>query len=240
MAKSLIPTFTAGGESRLDLFRTWLEKGQDFTEVELEVTRKNSQKQKAKSTAKCMSKRELEQDPRYTPDDVKELIERKTRAGEYINDPNFPLREDLRQYLVNTETVQENQHTREDSQNLKGTTQLTPDEALGLTETGAVFAASETPGIHALTGVVLGGGGGEGGDGTPAPKAKAKAKAKAKNKKTETGENGQDPEPDKPLSPLDKAGLLKKAVFLVLPMFGNSLVYIQFPIVSIFISSVYV
>ena len=66
--------FAAGGESRLDLFRTWLEKGQDFAFVELEVTRRNTQSQKAKITEKCMSKRELEQDPRYTPEDVKELI----------------------------------------------------------------------------------------------------------------------------------------------------------------------
>lgn len=241
MVKSLIPTFTAGGESRLDLFRTWLEKGQDFTAVELEVTRKNSQKQLAKSTAKCMSKRELEQDPRYTPEDVKDLIERKTRAGEFICDPNFPLREDLRQYLVNTETIQENQHAREDEQTMRGTTQLGAEEALSLTETGSVFGVNETPGIHALAGVVLGQGQGEGqgdqgkGKGkTKKGKGKGKNKGKGKGQNT-TGEDGDENgegEPDKPPTPLEKAGLLKKAVFLVLPMFGKGLVYIQFSIVK--------
>ena len=220
MVKSLIPAFTAGGENRLDLFRTWLEKGQDFALVEVEVSRKNSQKQKAKTKEKCMSKRELEQDPRYTPEDVKELIERKTRLGEYINDPNFPSREDLRQYIVNSETVQENQHVREDTQGVTSTTSVTPAEALTLTEDGAVFAAGAHPSIRDLVVAAppeeepkknsKGKGGGKGG--------KGKNKGKKGNINDGQGEGeGGDPEgvPDKPPTPLAKANILKKAVFLV-------------------------
>ena len=217
MAKSLIPAFTAGGENRLDLFRTWLEKGQDFALVEIEVSRKNSQKQKAKTKEKCMSKRELEQDPRYTPEDVKELIERKTRLGEYINDPNFPSREDLRQYIVNSETVQENQHVREDTQAVNSTTSVTPVEALTLTEEGAVFAAGAHPSIRGLVESVVPT------EEEPKGKTKGKGKGKTKGKKGKNkegqaeGDGGTNPEevPDKPPTPLAKAIILKKAVFLV-------------------------
>ena len=231
MAKNLIPTFTAGGENRLDLFRTWLEKGQDFSLVELEVTRKNSQSQMAKTTEKCMSKRELEQDPRYSPDDVKELIERKKRLGHYIRDPNFPDREDLIQYIVNSETSQENAHTREDSQNLKSTTSITPAEGLDLTESGAVFAANATPGVHALMDTAGGGppnDGENGGNGEAGGKAKGKGKnhrpkPKPKAKAIATNPDGTpvDPEPDKPPTPLEKAVLLKKSVFLVWKPYSN-------------------
>lgn len=230
MAKSLIPAFTAGGENRLDLFRTWLEKGQDFSLVELEVSRKNIQKQKAKTKEKCMSKRELELDPRYTPEDVKELIERKTRLGEYINDPNFPSREDLRQYIVTGETVQENQHVREDTQAVTSTTSLTPGEALTLTEDGAVFAAGAHPSIREFAHDVAphdddtrrtkGGGKNKGGKGG----GKTKTKTRKGNNKEQEGGGGEgegkggeggEGEPDKPPTPLAKANILKKAVFLV-------------------------
>lgn len=225
MAKSLIPAFTAGGENRLDLFRTWLEKSQDFSLVELEVSRKNTQKQKAKTKEKRMSKCELEQDPRYTPEDVKELIERKTRLGEYICDPNFPSREDLRQYIVNSETVQENQHVREDTQAVTSTTSLTPVEALTLTEEGAVFAAGAHPSIREFAHEAAPRdddtrktrkGGAKGG-------GKTKTKTKTKTNTQEGGEGGEggekpeggDEKPDKPPTPLQKAITLKKAVFLV-------------------------
>ncbi len=226
MVKNLIPTFTAGGESRLDLFRTWLDKGQDFALVDLEVTRRNTQSQKAKITQKCMSKRELEQDPRYTPEDVKELIERKKRLGQYIRDPNFPDREDLIQYIVNSETSQENAHSREDSQNLRSTTRMSTEEGLGLTESGSVFGASATPGLRELADESMADPSNGGGDPPQAKaKAKGKAKGKAKAKAMPTDDNPENgapqEEPDKPPTPLEKAVLLKKAVFLVWVTYSN-------------------
>jgi len=242
MVKNLIPTFAAGGESRLDLFRTWLEKGQDFALVELEVTRRNTQSQKAKITEKCMSKRELEQDPRYTPEDVKELIERKKRLGQYIRDPNFPDREDLIQYIVNSETSAENAHTREDSQNLRSTTSLSTEEALGLTENGSVFGASATPGLRELADVVINEpSNGEVNNGKAKAKGKAKTKGKAKAKAmamiTDGTVEGDAPNeqavPDKPPTPLEKAVLLKKSVFLVWVNYSNVFPFHPEPMVGV-------
>jgi len=220
MGKSLIPNFSAGGESRLDLFRTWLEKGQDFQKVEVEIARRNTQKQKAKTKEKCMSKRELEQDPRYTPDDVKDLIQRKTALGQYIDDPNFPGREDLRQYIVSSEVSKEAQHIREDEQQILSATRVSGAEALALTEEGADFSAASTPSIHDVLGFaapptvsdeVKGGGKGKDGKGK-----RRGGKGKTKEGKDGDAENQENEKlPDKPPTPLEKAVLLKKSVFLV-------------------------
>lgn len=227
MAKSLVPTFMAGGESRLDLFRTWLEKSQDFQEVEVEVNRRNSQKEKAELKDKCMSKRELERDPRYTPEDVKELIERKTRLGEFVADPNFPDRVDLRRYIVNAEISKKSQRIREDSQQVGSRMRVSAEEGLLLTEAGGDFAAGNTPTIQSLIG--LGASVADGAGETPPP-AKGKGKGKkgkgksGKSQPTPTvqdggdsGEAGGDPpnDPTKPPTPLEKANLLKKSVFLI-------------------------
>ena len=219
MAKTLVPTFMAGGEARLDLFRTWLEKSQDFQEVEVEVNRRNSQKEKAELKDKCMSKRELEQDPRYTPEDVKELIDRKTKLGEYVADPIFPDRVDLRRYIVNAEISKKSQHIREDSQQVGSTMRVTAEEGLLLTEDGGDFASGNTPTIQSL----MGKGVVEGTGGTPPPTIapKKRAKAKAKSQPNPPAPDGAapgeptDPEPTKPPTPLEKAILLKKSVFLI-------------------------
>ena len=222
MAKTLVPTFMAGGEQRMDLFHTWLEKGHDFMEVEVEVQRRNSQKEKAELKDKCMSKRELEQDPRYTPEDVKELIERKTKLGEYVADPNFPDRVDLRRYIVNAEISKKSQHIREDSQQVGSKMHVTAEEGLMLTEAGGDFAAGNTPTIRSLMGSGASDVGGTPKPPPPTKEPKRKAKAKAKthpnppNDGGIPGEDGADPQPDKPPTPLEKAILLKKSVFLVL------------------------
>ena len=49
---------------------------------------------------------------------------------------------------------------------------------------------------------------------TTAPKAKAKAKPKPKAKASAGGAGDGTPKPDKPITPLEKAVLLKKSVFL--------------------------
>ena len=214
MVKSLIPGFQG---NKLDLFRIWLEKGQDFQQVAIEVRRRNAQKQTAAAKDKCMSRKDLEACGRYTESDIQELIARKTAEGLYINDPNFPNREDLRQYRVNTEVSHEIAHSREDSQEMVSNTSLNPTEALALTEEGADFSTTAMPSMNEVlqVGGNSGGGGGIHGDTAEAPAGKAKAKAKTKAKaKAKPGDNTSDPPPDKPQTPLDKAMALKKIVFL--------------------------
>ena len=146
MPKALIPTFTSG--DKLDLFRIWLQKGQDFSAVEVEVNRRNSQKKTAMARDRCLSRADLLATGRYSERDVQELIERKTALGEWIPDPNFPQREDLRQYKVNTDVASEVAHSREDIQSINATTAVSGTEALTLTEDGADFSEGAAPTIH--------------------------------------------------------------------------------------------
>ena len=219
MCKSLIPTFMSG--DKLDLFRIWLEKGQDFAKVEIEVNRRNIQSTRAEAKDLCLSKAQLAATPGYTATDVDDLIRRKTLAGEYIDDPNFPGREDLRQYIVRAETSSTAARTREDVQQVNSTTQATPAEALSLTEPGCDFA-NEGPTIHSL-GADLTGATAPSSDQTQGPgkakgKGRAKAKAKGQSKGTKgtggEGDHDNQPPPDKIPEPLAKANQLKVKVFL--------------------------
>ena len=217
MPKALIPTFTSG--EKLDLFRIWLQKGQDFSAVEVEVNRRNSQKKTALARDRCLSRADLLATGRYSEKDVQELIERKTALGEWIPDPNFPQREDLRQYKVNTDVASEVARTREDSQSINATTSVSATEALTLTEDGADFSEGAAPTIHdALRMPQLSLGSTSGGTGDEVGKGKGKGKGrKGKGKgKNENGDGDANTEskPDKVLSPLDKAKLLRKSVFL--------------------------
>ena len=217
MAKDLIPQFTGNQASKLDLFRLWLEKGRDFAQVEVEVKRRNIQSHTAKSKDACMSRAQLEADPRYSKSDVDDLIRRKTAAGAYLDDPNFPGREDLRQYLIHAETSAEAARTREDVQQVGSNTRITAAEALTLTEEGCDFS-NEHPSIKALAAEA---GTTTGGDPTPEDKnknkGKGRGKGRGKNSKSKTPGDGVDPEPepDKPPTPLAKAMALKVKVFLV-------------------------
>ena len=220
MMKSLVPVFSGG--DRLDLFRAWLEKGGDWAKTAVEIERKNIQKQSANSKDKCMSRRDLEESRRYSPEDIRELIERKTRLGQFISDPNFPEREDLRQYLVNTEVSSEISNIRQNSQSLASNTALSSTEALALTEDGADFGSGGVPTVADVvgyTGSMMGGNGDgqgdqKGGKGGRKNKNTGKGGAGGKSGKGGRGKGeGEDAEV-KPLSPLEKANLLKKAVSL--------------------------
>ena len=225
MAKGLIPAFASGNQAdRLDLFRLWLEKGKDFAKVEVEVNRRNIQAHTAKAKDLCMSRAQLEADPRYKdkPQDIDDLVRRKTASGQFIDDPNFPGREDLRQYIINSETSKEDSHTRQDIQQINSKTGVTTTEALSLTEDGCDFSAAN-PTIHDLAGGVAGHGAGgtnptnTGGSDPQKGEGKGKGKnkgRKGKGKGETKGKNGDDPEPDKPLTPLAKAIALKGKVLL--------------------------
>lgn len=134
MPASLVATFTG---SKLDLFRLWLERGQDFNACEVEIKRRNTQANIASAKEKYMSRAALIKDGRYRESDIDLLIQQRTKTGEWIPDANFPDREDLRQYRVgNEEVTREVQNRREDTQEVGSTTELTSTEALLLTEDG--------------------------------------------------------------------------------------------------------
>lgn len=217
MAKSLIPAFTSG--DRLDLFRLWLQHSRDFAKVEVEVNRRNIQKKEATAKDSAKSRHELETCGKYTKEDVAELIKRKTATGQFIEDPNFPGREDLRLYLVNSEVSQASSSIREDVQSINTRGGATTDEAMTLIEDGADFSSTALPTIQE----VLGGTPPEVPQGQPDAKGKGKGKRtrKTKGKQTEGQVNENEntkPEGeqqgDKVPTPLEKAMALKKAVCL--------------------------
>ena len=212
MPASLVATFTG---SKLDLFRLWLERGQDFNACEVEIRRRNTQANIASAKEKYMSRAALIKDGRYRESDIDLLIQQRTKTGEWIPDANFPDREDLRQYRVgNEEVTREVQNHREDTQEVGSTTELTSTEALLLTEDGADFSDKAVPSIHDVLGEGVAERARRGDTTAPDPKAKAKAKPKPKAKASVGGAGDGTPKPDKPITPLEKAVLLKKSVFL--------------------------
>ena len=147
MSQELQPMME-GSHSRLDLFRMWLDKAQSFAACEVEIRRRNVQRQTASNSELAMSRRMLEQDPRYSKEDIEDLVRRRTAEGRYTVDPNFPQREDLRLYLAHDKIALDNSNVREDSQQVRGFARLDGHEALSLTDDGADFA-SQAPSIPA-------------------------------------------------------------------------------------------
>ena len=217
----------ASADSRLDLFRLWLQKGRDFNQVQIEMTRRSTQQQRATNRNQAMSRAQLLQDSRYSEADVDALIARRTAENAFIPDPNFPDRVDLRQYVIHQETTSEEVRSRENTQTMHATTRVTHDEALPMLEDGNEFSANNTPTIHGLNSELSGtpfAPATAPGTTEPSAKAKGKGKGRAKAKpKAKPGANGEDgagsedaggPPPDKPSSPLEKAKLLKTKVSL--------------------------
>eukprot|EP00438_Fugacium_kawagutii_P030698 Skav213052 [mRNA] locus=scaffold364:38558:43143:+ [translate_table: standard] len=106
---------------RKDLFNTWLQHSRDFGKVQLELTRRNLQRQTAHANTVTWSRAQLEQCGRYTPEDINDLITRATAAQKFIDDPNFPGVERLRRYIIVDEVGQQQQRIREDVQELSNT-----------------------------------------------------------------------------------------------------------------------
>ena len=209
---SLRQTFSSN-DSRLDLFRLWLEKGRDFNACQIEIQRRNTQQKKATNKRGCLSRAQLLKDPRYSEADVDALIARKTAEGAWVPDENFPERVDLRQYVVHIETTGEDNRIRDDVQSLTATASTTAEDAIPMLDNGNAFAMDSAPTVKSFaaesTGVD---------PATPAlpePKAKSKArgKAKAKAKGVGKGEDPENPEPDLPPTPIEKAKKLANKVF---------------------------
>ena len=225
---ALRSTFAAGGPQRLDLFQLWMEKGKDFSLVEIEIQRRNVQRQTATSRNLCLSRAQLLASGRCTEDDVNDLIRRRTESGAFIPDPNFPDRVDLRQYLVNAETAAENARVREDAQAITARAAVSAPEAISLAEDGADFSVHAAPTVRSLTAELSGlEAPPQEHNQQPDPKAKAKAKprpkakgGKGKGKGKATGGEGENgPEPDKVPTALEKATALKSKVFLACTYF---------------------
>ena len=87
MPQSLVGAFNG---QKLDLFRLWLERGQGFAAVEVEVNRRNVQASIASSTDKYMSRTEMINDGRYSKEDIDKLVQARTASGDWIKDGNFP------------------------------------------------------------------------------------------------------------------------------------------------------
>lgn len=131
-----IATMFGDKNKRTDLFNTWLQHSRDFGKVQVELTRRNLQRQTAHSNTVTWSRAQLEQSGRYTPEDINDLITRATAAQRFIDDPNFPGVERLRRYIIVDEVGQQQQRVREDVQEVNNTGEISSQEALGLTAAG--------------------------------------------------------------------------------------------------------
>ena len=211
----------ASADTRLDLFRLWLDKGRDFNQVQIEIQRRNTQRQTATSRNTALSRTQLLADSRYTEADVDALIARRTAEGAYIPDPNFPDRLDLRQYVVHTETSAEDARVREDTQAMNSTTTATAAEAMPMLEEGNDFAINTAPTVRSITSELAGLPPLPATPNQTGPQAKPKPKPKPRGGKAKKGEEGnmgegdKETPPDRVPTPLEKAKLLKTKVFLV-------------------------
>lgn len=131
-----IAAMFADSNKRKDLFNIWLQHARDFGKVQLELTRRNLQRQTAHTNTVTWSRAQLEQSGRYTPEDINDLIQRATAAQRFIDDPNFPGVERLRRYIIVDEVGQQQQRIQEDVQEVSNTGGISSAEALNLTSQG--------------------------------------------------------------------------------------------------------
>ena len=121
---------------RKDLFNMWLVHAHDFGQCALEISRTNIQQRSAQSTTVSWSRQQIESSGRYSPQEVDQLVERLTREGRYIDDPNFPGVAHLRRFLVIDEVSQTNQRTQEDRQAISSTGGISHIEGVNLVSEG--------------------------------------------------------------------------------------------------------
>ena len=119
-----------------DVFNLWLKHARDFGAVGVEVSRQNIQRQSAHRNTVTWSKIQLQQSGRYTEDDITALIDRCTRSGNFIDDPNFPGVERLRRYVIVDEVGSTMARVQEDTQRVASTGQISTQEAVALTSEG--------------------------------------------------------------------------------------------------------
>ena len=224
--------FQSGGHQRRELFKLWMQSSKDFAQVQLEISRKRTERARADSKEGGMTRLELTNSGKYTATEVQELVERLERQGHYIHDPNFPDREDKYLYFVHQDISMLRQSEREDSTTLAGTLQVQDQEALGQILRDGELADNSTPSMLAILpsscsrtlpalpqGEVRGdpNAGKEGNS----RKGKSKKEAKAKNKGSKPGEqetHGESADGDgqtervKVTTAIDKAKSARKAI----------------------------
>ncbi|CAJ1352888.1 unnamed protein product [Effrenium voratum] len=136
-----------------ELFAVWLEKSRDFNAVALEMKRRTINRTSSGRREVCWSRRQLEIDGRYSAAQIDDLIQRATREGRFIADPNFPNDENLRQYQMVLETSREQSTIHEDESALNAAAQIDAADAMdlvtnqnsGFAEFGALEAIEDVP-----------------------------------------------------------------------------------------------
>ena len=129
---------------RKDLFNMWLVHAHDFGQCALETSRANIQQRSAQSTTVSWSRQQIENSGRYSSQEVDQLVERLTREGRFIDDPNFPGVAHLRRYLVVDEVSQTHQRSQEDRQALSNTGAISRTEGVGFVSEG-LYSAEHNP-----------------------------------------------------------------------------------------------
>ena len=128
----------ADSNKRKDLFNIWLQHARDFGKVQLEVARRNTQRQSAHANTVTWSRVQLEQSGRYTKEDIDDLISRAEKSNRYIDDPNFPGVERLRRYYLVDEVGSQRANVQEDIQQLNNMGDVTNQEAQALSGQGQI------------------------------------------------------------------------------------------------------
>eukprot|EP00435_Cladocopium_sp_Y103_P043974 s800_g12.t1 len=128
---------------RKDLFNMWLTHAQDFGRCALEISRTNIQNRSAQATTVSWSRQQIEQSGRYSSQEIDQLLERLTREGRYMDDPNFPGVTHLRRYLVVDEVSQTNQRLQEDRQAISSHGTITHAEGINLASEGLQLKEAE-------------------------------------------------------------------------------------------------
>ena len=126
----------ADKNKRKDLFNMWLVHAHDFGQCALEISRTNIQQRSAQSTTVSWSRQQIESSGRYSSQEVDQLVERLTREGRFIDDPNFPGVTHLRRYLVIDEVSQTHQRSQQDRQSISSTGAIQQAEAVSFVAEG--------------------------------------------------------------------------------------------------------
>ena len=142
--------FDTGGHQGRELFKLWMQSSKDFAQVQVEVSRKRTERTRANSKEGGMTRLEISNSGKYTEAEVTELVERLERQGHFIHDPNFPDRKDKYLYFVHQDISMSRQSEREDSTTLTGTLQVQDQETLGQILHEGELADNSSPGRRTI------------------------------------------------------------------------------------------
>ena len=196
--EEVVNEFDRVGGKKGDLFKLWVKHAGDWLEVCYSSGLRVRTNDSAESMYKLWTRKDIEN--KFGEGLVDWIVDQKTQKQEYVNNPDFPEKEELRMYYMFDTTVWSHKSENIDEKHMKGNTSLTGEEAVKMGEqmrsaalpgpTTFAKAPCLIPFLVGGPGAAAGAGGSEGsavtvGAGTKTPRQPKAQPKKISTKKTD-------------------------------------------------------